>query len=98
MTKEAIENLLYALLPYMAVIISAVVGIVKLVASVKALKDQSKENIQALEEEIKAQSLQLAENIKNNQELQKEIKRLASIVARVQPEELKVKINESKNG
>lgn len=95
MTKEALENLLLALIPYMAVIISAVVGIIKMVSAVIAMKNQSKENIEALKEEIKLQSIQLAENIKNNQELQKKMKELAAVISRVQPNE--VTSNESKN-
>lgn len=95
MTKEALENLLLALIPYMAVIISATVGIIKMVAAVISMKNQSKENIEALKEEIKLQSIQLAENIKNNQELQKKIKELAAVISRVQTTE--VTSNESKN-
>lgn len=97
MTKEALENLLLALIPYMAVIISAIVGIVKLISAVIAMKNQSKENIEALQAEIKLQSIQLAENIKNNQELQKKIRELAAAVNRVQPTELQVTGLESKN-
>lgn len=97
MTKEALENLLLALIPYMAVIISAVVGIIKMVSAVISMKNQSKENIEALKEEIKLQSIQLAENIKNNQELQKQILKLAAAVNRIQPEELQVTGIDSKN-
>lgn len=98
MTKEAIENLLFAILPYAAAIVSMVVAIVKLVATVIQLKEQSKENIEAINEQIKIQQQQMAESIKENQQLQNTIKKLAAIINRVQPEELQVgDLNESKN-